>query len=83
MNMSTQITTSPKVYIGLDIHKKTWTVSIQTDLIFHKTYSIPSISYDLEQYITNNFHNYEVFLVYEPLAVGNSILFFRNLNRFL
>ncbi|MFT5253276.1 MAG: transposase, partial [Flavobacteriales bacterium] len=29
----------PKIFIGLDIHKKSWTVSIQTDLFFHKTYS--------------------------------------------
>jgi hypothetical protein len=24
----------PKIFIGLDIHKKSWTVSIQTDLFF-------------------------------------------------
>jgi hypothetical protein len=32
----------PKIFIGLDIHKKSWTVSIQTDLFFHKTHSMPS-----------------------------------------
>jgi hypothetical protein len=26
--------TIPKIFIGLDIHKKSWTVSIQTDLFF-------------------------------------------------
>jgi len=36
------VLTIPKIFIGLDIHKKSWTASIQTDLFFHKTYSIPS-----------------------------------------
>ena len=35
------ITKGPKLFIGLDVHKKTWSVSIQTDLFFHKTYSMP------------------------------------------
>ena len=43
--------TIPKIFIGLDIHKKSWTVSIQTDLFFHKTYSLPSVSEDLYQYV--------------------------------
>ncbi len=78
--MSTQITTSPKVYIGLDIHKKTWTVSIQTDLFFHKTYSMPSKSSDLEEYINKNFPSYEVFLVYEAGCCGFSVArYFLNL----
>ncbi|CAM3049427.1 IS110 family RNA-guided transposase [Flavobacterium frigoris] len=78
--MSTQITTSPKVYIGLDIHKKTWTVSIQTDLFLYKTYSMPSKSCDLEQYVTNNFHNHEVYLVYEVGCCGFSVArYFLNL----
>jgi hypothetical protein len=58
--MSTQITASPKIYIGLDIHKKTWTVSIQTELFFHKTYSMPSKSSDLYDYVEKNFPNHEV-----------------------
>lgn len=70
--MSTQITTSPKVYIGLDIHKKTWTVSIQTDLFFHKTYSMPSKISDLEEYVNKNFHDHEVYLVYEAGCCGFS-----------
>ena len=42
--------TSPKLFIGLDIHKKSWTVSIQTDLFFHKTYSMPSNAEDLGEF---------------------------------
>lgn len=78
--MSSLITASPKVYIGLDIHKKTWTVSIQTDLFFHKIYSMPSKSSDLEQYINKNFLNHEIYLVYEAGCCGFSVArYFLNL----
>jgi transposase len=78
--MYTQITTMPKIYIGLDIHKKTWSVSIQTDLFFHKTYSMPAKSEDLYQYVLKNFPNYEVNLVYEAGCCGFSVArFFLNL----
>lgn len=78
--MSTQITASPKIYIGLDIHKKTWTVSIQTELFFHKTYSMPSKSSDLYDYVEKNFPNHEVNLVYEAGCCGFSVArYFLNL----
>ena len=78
--MSTQITASPKIYIGLDIHKKTWTVSMQTDICFHKTYSMPSKSLDLFEYVEKNFPNYEINLVYEAGCCGFSVArYFLNL----
>lgn len=55
----------PKIFIGLGIHKKSWTVSIQGDLFFHKTYSMPTIAEDLYQYVTQTFPDYEIILVYE------------------
>ena len=72
--------TIPKIFIGLDIHKKSWTVSIQTDLFFHKTYSLPSVSEDLYQYVERTFPNYEVHLVYEAGCCGFSVArYFLNL----
>lgn len=62
----------PKIFIGLDIHKKSWTVSIQTDLFFHKTYSMPSIAEDLYQYVERIFPNHDVDLVYEAGCCGFS-----------
>lgn len=62
----------PKIFIGLDIHKKSWSVSIQTDLFFHKTYSMPSNAGDLYDYIAKNFSRYEVHLVYEAGCCGFS-----------
>jgi hypothetical protein len=72
--------TIPKIFIGLDIHKKCWTVSIQTDLFFHKTYSLPSVSEDLYQYVERTFPNHEVHLVYEAGCCGFSVArYFLNL----
>ena len=62
----------PKIFIGLDIHKKSWTVSIQTDLFFHRTYSMPSVAEDLFQYVEQTFPDYEVDLVYEAGCCGFS-----------
>ena len=70
----------PKIFIGLDIHKKSWTVSIQTDLFFHKTFSIPSIAEDLYQYVERTFPNHEIALVYEAGCCGFSVArYFLNL----
>jgi len=70
----------PKIFIGLDIHKKSWTVSIQTDLFFHKTYSMPSVAEDLYQYVERTFPDYEVDLVYEAGCCGfTSARYFLNL----
>ena len=65
--------TIPKIFIGLDIHKQSWTVSIQTDLFFHKTYSLPSIAEDLYYYVERTFPNHEVNLVYEAGCCGFSV----------
>lgn len=64
------ITQSPKIYIGLDVHKSSWSVSIQTDLFFHKTYSMPSKAEDLYQYVQKSFPQHEVELVYEAGGCG-------------
>jgi len=33
--------TGQPIYIGLDVHKKSWSVSIQTALCEHKTFTQP------------------------------------------
>ena len=70
----------PKVFIGMDIHKKNWSISIQTDLFFHKTYSMPSDQEVLYQYVSKNFVDHQVFLVYEAGCCGfHNARFFANL----
>jgi transposase len=64
--------TNPKIFIGLDIHKQSWSVSLQTDLFFHKTYSMPSNAQDLYEYLEKHFPAHEVHLVYEAGCCGFS-----------
>ncbi len=33
---------TPKLYIGLDMHKKSWSAHFKTDICDHKGMSIPS-----------------------------------------
>lgn len=71
---------TPKIFIGLDIHKNSWTVSIQTDLFFHKTFTMPSRAEDLYRYVEDTFPGHEVHLVYETGCCGfSSARYFLNL----
>jgi hypothetical protein len=58
--------------------QKSWTVSIQTDLFFHKTYSMPSNAEDLYQYVERTFPDHAVDLVYEGLLrILRGTIFFK------
>lgn len=62
----------PRFYIGIDVHKGSWSVSMQTDDSEHKTISfVPSLDkfYD---YVRSHFPEYEANLVYEACCCGFS-----------
>ena len=82
--MTAQITANAiscsKVFIGMDIHKATWKICIQTEVFHHKTYSMPSNCADLEKYVNDNFPAYQINLVYEAGCCGFSVArYFLNL----
>lgn len=62
----------PKLFIGLDIHKKSWSVCIQTDLFQHKTFTMPSNPVDLFEYVDRNFKGHTINLCYEVGCCGFS-----------
>lgn len=68
--MTTQLTAIPKLYIGCDIHKKSWSVHLRTDICEHKSFTIPSNPEVLHEYVNRNFPGYEVSLVYEAGCSG-------------
>jgi len=71
--MTTQLTAStPKLYIGVDIHKKSWTVHMRTDISDHKTMTIPPSEEVLYQYVEENFPEHEVSMAYEAGCCGFS-----------
>ena len=40
-----------ELYIGIDVHKKSWSVNLRTDLFDHKTFSMDSDPAQLRRYV--------------------------------
>ncbi len=53
------------VYTGIDVHLKSWTVSIYTDKLFHKKFTQPPQVEVLHSYLNRNFPNATYHSVYE------------------
>lgn len=68
--MATQLTAQPKLYIGMDIHKKSWAVHMRTDISDHKSMTIPSDENVLLNYVETNFPDHQVSLTYEAGCCG-------------
>ena len=45
-----EIKTNNKLYIGIDVHKRSWSVSIFTDILHHKTFSQPPLPKALQKH---------------------------------
>lgn len=68
--MNTQITAFPKLYIGIDIHKRSWKVHCATDLFSGKSFSMSSDPEQLRSYVIKHFPDYEVTTAYEAGCCG-------------
>jgi hypothetical protein len=51
---------SLRLYVGIDVHKKQWSVSIFTDAAHHRTFSQPASAEALKSYLDNHFPNASV-----------------------
>ena len=69
MNYS-ETTAVPKLFIGMDVHKKSWTVHFKTDLFDNKTVTMPAEPSVLISYVENNFAGHEVSCCYEAGCCG-------------
>ncbi|MGB5170961.1 MAG: IS110 family transposase, partial [Eudoraea sp.] len=58
-------TALPKLYIGIDIHKRSWKVHCSTDLFSGKSFSMPPDPEQLLNYVRKHFPGYEVSTAYE------------------
>ncbi|HWR72850.1 MAG TPA: IS110 family transposase, partial [Nitrospirota bacterium] len=47
--------TGQQIYVGMDVHKKSWSISIYTDQFEHKTFSQPPKTEMLMSYLKRNF----------------------------
>ena len=72
--MKQSITALPKIYIGLDIHKRSWKVNVTTDLFAGKTVSMPPSAEGLKKYIDKHYPAAkEVNIAYEAGCCGYSV----------
>jgi len=70
--MNTQITAVPKLYIGIDIHKRSWKVHCATDLFVGKSFSMNPDPAQLRAYVIKHFSDYAVSTAYEAGCCGYS-----------
>lgn len=68
--MATQLTADPKLYIGMDMHKKSWSVHMRTDISDHKSMTIPPEEEILLDYVEEHFPDHSVSLTYEAGCCG-------------
>lgn len=70
MDTEKQFTAMPKLFIGMDIHKKKWYVHMRTDISDHKSMTFDAKPEALFNYVNSHFSDHEVHLVYESGCCG-------------
>ncbi len=68
--METQITVLPKLYIGIDIHKRSWKIHCSTELFSGKSFSMDPEPKQLRVYVEKHFPGHEVTTAYEAGCCG-------------
>lgn len=68
--MESQQTAHPKLFIGIDIHKRSWKVHCSTDLFSGKSFSMPPDPEQLHRYVRKHFPDHEVSVAYEAGCCG-------------
>jgi len=71
-DMNTQITAVPKLYIGIDIHKRSWKIHCSTDLFSGKTFTMPPDPEQLRVYTERHFPVHQISVAYEAGCCGYS-----------
>jgi transposase len=63
-------TFTSKLFIGIDVHKRQWSISIYTSAIHHRTFSQPPEPKALKCYLDKHFDGYQVVCAYEACKFG-------------
>lgn len=69
-DMKTELTAQPKLYIGIDIHKRSWKVHCSTDISAGKSFSICANPEILHKYVCKHFPDHQVTTAYEAGCCG-------------
>lgn len=70
--MQSSITATPKLFIGVDIHKKSWSVHMRTDISDHNGFTMPASPEMLSDYVMKHFADHQVAVTYEAGCCGFS-----------
>ena len=70
--MQSQTIATPKLFIGVDVNKKNWSVHIRTDISDHKGFSMPADPEILIDYVLRHFPDHLVAITYEAGCCGFS-----------
>ncbi|MBK9980972.1 MAG: IS110 family transposase [Saprospiraceae bacterium] len=70
--MKTKNTACPKLFIGIDIHKTSWSIRMATDLFQGKRMTMPSDPENLKRYIEKYYPDHEIQCAYEAGCCGYS-----------
>ncbi|AWX44480.1 Transposase for insertion sequence element IS1111A [Flagellimonas maritima] len=68
--MKTGHTARPKLFIGIDIHKRSWKVHCATDLSSGRTFSMSPDPEGLREYVERHYPGHEVSTAYEAGCCG-------------
>ena len=68
--MKTEHTARPKLFIGIDIHKRSWKIHCSTDISGGKTFSMSPSPEGLKGYVEKYFSGHEVVTAYEAGCCG-------------
>ena len=68
--MKTEHTAVPKLFIGIDIHKRSWQIHCSTDLFSGKSFSMAPDAELLRKYVDKHFSAHEVNVVYQAGCCG-------------
>jgi transposase len=68
--MQSQMIATPKLFIGIDVHKKTWQAHLRTDISDHKSFSLPPDPDVLANYVFKHFSDHQVAVTYEASCCG-------------
>ena len=58
------------LYVGIDVHKRQWSVSLFTSTVHHRTFSQPPRPDALHSYVAKYFKGYKVVCAYEACKFG-------------
>ncbi len=70
--MKTKVTATAKLYIGIDIHKRSWKIHTATDLFDGRSFSMQPDAIALKKYVDKHYPDYEVYTAYESGSCGYS-----------